>query len=204
MLRVSLLSLLVTRDKNNKQGKVYRYHDGKQWKDGKEGDHKKKLGELKKCESEPALSDEEPELQQGYIPPRQKPVWASVDLSKEPEQEKVDYYNSVTGDVSYKRYSSKFSNNDTDQILLVKKVTDNGNTIWEAGERECMELAQYRSKGGFAILRIHVNVCGDVKHKFFEKNAEKWEEILKAFDDKLLKMMHKESNKPEPQEPKTR
>ncbi|AFZ79726.1 hypothetical protein BEWA_025750 [Theileria equi strain WA] len=43
------LAVLVTRDdKNNKQSKVYRYHDGKQWKDGNENKHKKKLEELKK------------------------------------------------------------------------------------------------------------------------------------------------------------
>ncbi|EKX72830.1 hypothetical protein BEWA_013890 [Theileria equi strain WA] len=41
------LAVLVTRDKNNKQSKVYRYHDGKQWKDGKEEDHKKNLDALK-------------------------------------------------------------------------------------------------------------------------------------------------------------
>ncbi|EKX72183.1 signal peptide containing protein [Theileria equi strain WA] len=43
------LAVLVTRDnKNNKKSKVYRYHDGKQWKNGKEGTHKKKFEELKK------------------------------------------------------------------------------------------------------------------------------------------------------------
>ncbi|AFZ80065.1 hypothetical protein BEWA_029150 [Theileria equi strain WA] len=42
------LAVLVTRDKNNKQGTVYRYHDGKKWKNGKEKDYKKKLSELKK------------------------------------------------------------------------------------------------------------------------------------------------------------
>ncbi|AFZ80170.1 hypothetical protein BEWA_030230 [Theileria equi strain WA] len=43
------LALLVTRDKNNKQGTVYRYHDGKQWKNGNENKHKTKFGELKKA-----------------------------------------------------------------------------------------------------------------------------------------------------------
>ncbi|EKX73514.1 signal peptide containing protein [Theileria equi strain WA] len=40
------LAVLVTRDKNNKQGKVYRYHDGKQWKDEREFQHKSKLATL--------------------------------------------------------------------------------------------------------------------------------------------------------------
>ncbi|EKX73362.1 hypothetical protein BEWA_054180 [Theileria equi strain WA] len=41
------LAVLVTRDNKNKEGKVYRYHDGKQWKNGKEEDHKKNLDALK-------------------------------------------------------------------------------------------------------------------------------------------------------------
>ncbi|EKX72399.1 hypothetical protein BEWA_048660 [Theileria equi strain WA] len=41
------VAVLVTRDNKNKQGTVYRYHDGKQWKDGKEEDHKKNLDALK-------------------------------------------------------------------------------------------------------------------------------------------------------------
>ncbi|EKX73678.1 signal peptide containing protein [Theileria equi strain WA] len=50
------LAVLVTRDKNNKQGKVYRYHDGKQWKDGREGTHKTRLKKLKeKYEPEKTL-----------------------------------------------------------------------------------------------------------------------------------------------------
>ncbi|EKX72232.1 hypothetical protein BEWA_046960 [Theileria equi strain WA] len=43
------LAVLVTRDNNNnKQNKVYKYHDGKKWKNYKEKDHQSKFEELKK------------------------------------------------------------------------------------------------------------------------------------------------------------
>ncbi|EKX72451.1 hypothetical protein BEWA_049180 [Theileria equi strain WA] len=40
------LAVLVTNDKKNKEGRVYKYHDGKKWKNGNESNHKKKLKEL--------------------------------------------------------------------------------------------------------------------------------------------------------------
>ncbi|AFZ80781.1 hypothetical protein BEWA_001880 [Theileria equi strain WA] len=43
-----ILAALVTRDKNNKQGTVYRYHDGEKWVDVNVDDHNKNLTGLKK------------------------------------------------------------------------------------------------------------------------------------------------------------
>ncbi|EKX72515.1 hypothetical protein BEWA_049820 [Theileria equi strain WA] len=54
------LAVLVTRDnKNNKQGTVYRYHNGKKWKKGREGTHKSKLENLRAVPPQPTGPKEE-------------------------------------------------------------------------------------------------------------------------------------------------
>ncbi|EKX72032.1 hypothetical protein BEWA_017110 [Theileria equi strain WA] len=82
------LAVLVTRDKNNKQNKVYRYHDGKQWKDGKEEGHKKNLDALKtKAKNRPIAKHPSAQLapQQGV---QAKPEDAPVKTDGQTPQKK--------------------------------------------------------------------------------------------------------------------
>ncbi|EKX72173.1 signal peptide containing protein [Theileria equi strain WA] len=138
------LAVLVTKDKNGKDGKVYQYHDGNKWRDTKEDDHKEKLAELKeKC----------------------KPG-KTLDISKR-DSSVGSYY------ITYPGYG-KIAHNFDLKSATVTKVVDGEHVIWTAKENghKCID-AKNIVTGGKESLRLEIKADKN-EDLWFRKRDGKW------------------------------
>ncbi|EKX72207.1 hypothetical protein BEWA_046710 [Theileria equi strain WA] len=144
------LAVLVTRDnKNNKQGTVYRYHDGKQWKDGNENKHKTKFGELKE---------------------KYKHTLISLNIVK-PDGSNIDVHTETESGVSFKGYSLKEGHH-------MSSVLDGDKELWKSsGDGQKCKLVESYSKGNITIIYLETSDNSGTKSKYFEKLDGVWKEI---------------------------
>ncbi|EKX72123.1 hypothetical protein BEWA_045870 [Theileria equi strain WA] len=156
------LAVLVTRDKNSKQGKVYRYHDGKKWKNSNEETYKEKLEELKKKykPSAPCILD-----------------LTCLDRSK------VDVNTETGSGALLKTVVPKDGHH-------VSSVVDSGATVWEAtGDDQKCVGAQYFTRGESILLAIDIYDAHKVQKKYFNKIGGNWRSIdLDAFNWRAMRM----------------
>ncbi|AFZ79835.1 uncharacterized protein BEWA_026840 [Theileria equi strain WA] len=160
------LAVLTTRNSKHKQRKVYRYHDGTQWKGYKERGHDARLKKLKEgCNS--------------TIPQRIAPC--KLDILN-PDQTKVH-----VGDLPYKEeHELTLKKYSPDTGRHVRSIVDAGAIVWEADEyQKCIDVKSY-TRGDSILLAIKVEDLDDLEHKYFEKLNGAWNEVDEdGFNDKV-------------------
>ncbi|EKX72795.1 signal peptide containing protein [Theileria equi strain WA] len=141
------LAVLVTKE-NGKESTVYRYHDGKEWKDGNESTHNTKFGELnEKCKH--------------AIP-------VTLDLSK-PDETRIDTTTTHNNGVERKKHSPKNGN--------IGSIVDSNVTIWTAaGDQKCIEARSY-TKEGSVFLVIDISDGNGTHTRNFKKVAGTWKDV---------------------------
>ncbi|AFZ80814.1 signal peptide-containing protein [Theileria equi strain WA] len=145
--------------KGGKESTVYRYRDGKQWKDSKEEEHKKLLDALKEKYK---LGD---------------PV--TLDLSN-PDETKLDVHTENESEVSFKEYTPK-------NCYHISSVMNADNELWRAteGTNEKCLLAECYEKGDITILYLETDDGNNNQSKYFWKVGTEWKSIdKKEFNDK--------------------
>ncbi|EKX72094.1 signal peptide containing protein [Theileria equi strain WA] len=142
---------------------LYRYHDGNEWKDGKEEDHKKKLEDLKE---------------------RCKPG-ETLDLSN-PDTSKLDVHTENAYGVSLKEYTPK-------SAFHISSLTDGDKELWKAsGDGQKCKLVESYSKGALELLYLETSESTGTKFNYFEKTDGKWKDITeKDFNSKFKEIAQK-------------
>ncbi|EKX72764.1 hypothetical protein BEWA_013230 [Theileria equi strain WA] len=140
------LAVIKTKGFLGKEGTTYKYYDGKQWKDGREGTHKNKLKKLKeKCKSENIL-----------------------DITN-PDKSKIDVKTKNDDGIECREYHLKSSSK-------ITSVLDSGVTIWTATSEEMCTLAVSFTRGNSSSLVILINDGQNIQNRFFKKADGRWED----------------------------
>ncbi|AFZ79427.1 hypothetical protein BEWA_022750 [Theileria equi strain WA] len=161
------LAVLVTRDKNNKQSKVYRYHDGKQWKDGKEEDHKKKLEELKKTI--------ENRIKQHHLLIASR----TVDIAKF-DANKGQSFDYTVDNVPVKMFIPKDN-------VTINRLVNGGAYLWSTENGKCTIIMLYLKDNKPKLLYIVRFIQGETYSSLYKDEDGKWTET-EDFDYEFKKI----------------
>ncbi|EKX73691.1 hypothetical protein BEWA_037270 [Theileria equi strain WA] len=161
------LAVLVTRDNKNKEGKVYRYHDGKQWKDGKEEDHKKKLEELKKTI--------ENRIKQHHLLIASR----TVDITKF-DANKGQLFDYTVDNVPVKMFIPKDN-------VTINRLVNGGAYLWSTENGKCTIIMLYLKDDKPALLYIVRFIQGETYGGLYKDEDGKWTET-EDFDYEFKKI----------------
>ncbi|AFZ80759.1 hypothetical protein BEWA_001660 [Theileria equi strain WA] len=161
------LAVVDVQEKKNVK-KIYRYHDGKKWKNGNIYDHNKKLSELKK-------------KYKHAIP-------ATLDLSN-PDKTKLDVHTETESGMTVKEYSPK-------DAFHIYSVLDGGKELWKAGAGQKCFLVESYTKNTTKVIYLEIDNCNSNQSKYFGNNANgEWKSIEKVeFDKKIEEMIGESGN----------
>ncbi|AFZ80095.1 signal peptide-containing protein [Theileria equi strain WA] len=148
---IPVLAILKTKNLLGKKGVVYKYHDGKQWKDTNEDDHKNKLTALKNKYK------------------HAKP--ATLDLSN-PDQSNINVEEQTFGEVLLKSYFPKKDHH-------ISSVMEGEVEVWKVDDpnTKCKLVRGY-AKEPTKVIYLEVESSG-TKSRYFEKLDGAWNELKK-------------------------
>ncbi|AFZ80291.1 hypothetical protein BEWA_031440 [Theileria equi strain WA] len=162
------LAVLVTRDNKNKQGTVYRYHDGKKWKNGKEGTHKKKFEELKKTI--------ENRIKQHHLLIASR----TVDIAKF-DANKGQSFDYTVDNVPVKMFIPKDN-------VTINRLVNGGAYLWSTENGKCTIIMLYLKDNKPKLVYIVRFIQGDSYSGFYKKDEDgKWTET-EDFDYEFKKI----------------
>ncbi|AFZ80943.1 signal peptide-containing protein [Theileria equi strain WA] len=130
---------------------LYRYHDGKKWKDEREFQHKNKLAELRKKYKHATPS--------------------TLDLSN-PDTSKLDVHTETESGVSFKGYTPKNG-------YHISSVLYGESSVWKVEAGQKCKLVESYAKYEITILRLEISESSETKSKYFEKTDGEWNELKK-------------------------
>ncbi|EKX72377.1 signal peptide containing protein [Theileria equi strain WA] len=159
--------------KGGKESTVYRYHNGKKWKKGREGTHKTRLKELQDA----ARPKQPPKVSKPLDPPGPLVLDLSVESAND---DKVTLYKNDNGELKYRAFTPDNGN-------YFEKILHYGVVIWEAESGQRGTFASFHSKEDAMLIRMYVQTGGHVERKYFEKNASGgWTSMTEeVYDQKL-------------------
>ncbi|AFZ79821.1 signal peptide-containing protein [Theileria equi strain WA] len=150
-----------------KDSTVYRYYNGKKWKNDKENDHNKKLEALK----------------ERYNPDN------ILDISS-PDESKVKISTKNDKGVEHTIYDPKGDSN-------ITSIIDGETGIWSVSERETFSSAKLSSRDGYSLLLIYLKDTGNSFGRHFEKSGSCWIPMTKEeYDKKQQDLRDGETNQP--------
>ncbi|EKX72744.1 hypothetical protein BEWA_013030 [Theileria equi strain WA] len=176
------LAVLETRNKNNKQNKVYRYHNGKEWKNDNEGEHNSKLSALKKkCKTvitptpSPANTTK-PVTSQANAPKPTTPF--KLDITN-PDRTKIIIKDVNGNGLPYREYVAKGG-------YHISSVLDGKVNLWIAPQgQQCIAVKSF-IQDAVTIIAIFIKEGETRRRKCIEKAGGRWKDIDgQTFEEKL-------------------
>ncbi|AFZ79701.1 signal peptide-containing protein [Theileria equi strain WA] len=155
------LAVLETRNKNNKQGTVYKHLDGSKWQNDKEDDHKKKLGALKEDYKPIGKPEENPPVSSAPL------EQDTLNISRV-DQSNLEYFEYYYDDNLIQFIAPK-------KGVIVRKLVND--TLWTPEKEEKFEYSKLYLDGNrkLGLILITSNFSSDIKYRYFIKSEIKWE-----------------------------
>ncbi|EKX73034.1 hypothetical protein BEWA_015950 [Theileria equi strain WA] len=175
---VPSLVLLETKDKKDKVTKVYRYHDGKQWKDGKEKDHNAKLKVLNERYKPTITPTPSPTGPSAPEPP--KPTVAfKLDITN-PDRTKITIRDVAGNGLPYKEYVANAG-------YHINHVVDGKVNLWIAPRGQQCIAVKFFIQEADTIIGIFIKEGETKRRKCIEKADGSWKDIDGETFEKKLK-----------------
>lgn len=171
---------------------VYKYHDGKEWHDSKERDHKGKLTALKKkCEF-----DGEPEnpicLECSSSHPTNEASREECKFTPKRDANVLDISNPDNSEIKFKagkKNGVKCESYCPKEGHCISSVMDGRIALWIGLEGERCEFVTLLSKGALTLLALDIKDGGDTDTRYFEKNYDEWDDLSGNKFHSILGMM---------------